>query len=229
MAKIGIICALEREIDLFVENFNACKTENPQIYHGSFLGHDIYLSLCGVGKVNAAISAQRLIDGVSPDFVINSGIAGGISHRLKTGDVAVSSVVTYHDIVHKELFEHYPPYTVEFKADSGLIALAENACESLCAEADECFSYETGVVVSGDVFVDNSSYREKLKNEYNAICTEMEGAAIGHAALINNVPFVVIRAISDNADDNAQITYKQLCDIASGRAYSIVRKMISML
>ena len=105
MAKFGIIAALNCEIEKYIADFSAPLMDNGLVYHGTFAGHDMYLTLCGVGKVNAAICTQRLIDMVSPDVVINSGVAGGVSEKLHICDLAISDTLTYHDF--------HPTYVLE--------------------------------------------------------------------------------------------------------------------
>ena len=226
MAKIGIICALDCEIDMFIKDFSASATENKYIFKGTFAGHDVFLTLCGIGKVNAAVCTQRLIDFASPDFIINSGVAGGVSDHLNICDVAISKVFTYHDFSPIDVLEKYAPGCSVFKADDRLVALAENACKSM-NETDEKFVFESGMIVSGDMFVEDEAYNQMLKIKFDALCTEMEGAAVAHTAVLNTIPFLVLRAISDNADGNADMTFEQMCAIAAVRACKIVKEIIS--
>lgn len=225
MAKIGIICALDCEIDMFIKDFSASVTENKYIYKGTFAGHDVFLTLCGVGKVNAAVCTQRLIDFACPDIIINSGVAGGVSDNLNICDVAISEVLTYHDFSPIDVLEKYAPGCSVFKADKKLVELAENACK-LMNKTNEEFAYETGMIVSGDMFVEDEEYNQMLKAKFNALCTEMEGAAIAHTAILSNIPFLVLRAISDNADGNADMTFEQMCAVAAVRACKIVKEII---
>ena len=226
MAKIGIVAAMECEIEMFIEDFKAKQTENKFILKGEYCGHEIYLTLCGIGKVNAAVCAQRLMDYVPLDAIINSGVAGGTSENLSVCDLVISNTLTYHDFVPLSLLDNYSPGTSVFTADKKLIELAKNAAEMLICTG-ESFKYEVGTVVSGDMFVEDKKYCVMLREKFGALCTEMEGAAIAHAAILNEVPFVVIRALSDNADGEADMTFKQMCTIAAKRASYIVKNMIS--
>ncbi len=225
MAKIGIICALDCEIEMFIGDFDAKLTENKYIYKGNYCEHEIYLTLCGVGKVNAAVCAQRLFDYTELDGIINSGVAGGVSENLNVCDLAISSELTYHDFSPIDVLDKYSPGCSVFKADKKLIELAENAAEKLISTGEQ-FIHETGMIVSGDMFVEDEAYNRSLKERFNAICTEMEGAAVAHAAILSDVPFVVIRAISDNADGEANMSFEQMCGIAAKRASYIVKEMI---
>lgn len=226
MAKIGIIAALDCEIKLFIEKFGAKLTENKYIYKGEYCGHEVFLTLCGVGKVNAAVCTQRLIDFASPDAVINSGVAGGVSETLGVCDLAISNALTYHDFYPIDVLDKYAPGTSVFKADEMLVSLAENAADKLIASGEK-FVHQTGMIVSGDIFVENREYKNGLREKYNAVCTEMEGAAIAHTAILNDTPFVVIRAISDNADESADMSFEQMSAVAAVRASYIVCEMLA--
>ena len=226
MAKIGIIAALDCEIEMFINDFNAAVTANKYIYKGEYCGHEIYMTLCGIGKVNAAVCTQRLFDYAGVDAIINSGVAGGVSDKLTICDLAISDKLTYHDFSPIDVLDKYAPGCSVFKADKKLVNLAENAAERLI-NLGEKFVHETGMIVSGDMFVEDETYNKMLKENYNAVCTEMEGAAVAHAAILNEVPFVVIRAISDNADGEANMSFEQMCAIAAKRACYIVKEMIA--
>lgn len=225
MAKIGIICALDCEIEMFIRDFDAKLTDNKYIYKGLYCGHEIYLTLCGVGKVNAAVCSQRLFDYVKLDGIINSGVAGGVSERLNVCDLAISSELTYHDFSPIDVLDKYSPGCSVFKADGKLVKLAENAAEKLVSTGEQ-FVCQSGMIVSGDMFVEDAVYKKGLKERFNAVCTEMEGAAVAHAAILNDIPFVVIRAISDNADGEANMSFEQMCGVAAKRASYIVKEMI---
>ena len=226
MANIGIIAALDCELEMFISDFNAKVTENKHIYKGSYCGHDVYLTLCGVGKVNAAVCTQRLIDYAKLDAIINSGVAGGVSDKLTICDLAISDSLTYHDFYPIDVLEKYAPGCSVFVADKKLLSLAEDAANKLISSGEN-FNCQTGMIVSGDMFVENEEYNKMLKEKYNAVCTEMEGAAVAHAALLSGVPFIVIRAISDNADEKADISFEQMCSISAKRACRIVKEMIA--
>lgn len=226
MAKIGIIAALDCEIELFIRDFKAAPlVENGQIFHGSYAGHEIYLTLCGVGKVNAAICTQRLVDMAHVDVIINSGVAGGVSPALNICDLAISDTLTYHDFYPLDVLEKYSPGCSVFCADDKLVRLAVSAAEELRKTGAD-FHFEVGRIVSGDRFVEDRTYKKMLLDTYRALCTEMEGAAVAHAAIVNQIPFVVIRAVSDNADEGADMSFESMAAVAARRAGFIVKKMI---
>ena len=223
--KIGIIGALDCEITEFCRNFGAVETKYKGIYEGVCDGKSIYICLAGVGKVNAAVAAQRLFDLFSVDAVINSGVAGGVSRTLGICDIAISETLTYHDFTPIDVLDKYEPHCSVFKADGKMISLAEKACEFI-GEKEENFKYATGMIVSGDMFVEDSAYVKHLSDKYSALCTEMEGAAIAHVCVLNDKPFVVIRALSDNADENADMSFEQMAAIAAKRACVVAEYII---
>lgn len=224
--KIGIIAALDCEMAEFCRDFGAVESKYYGIFEGKCENHDVYICLAGVGKVNAAANTQRLIDLFSVDYVINSGVAGCTCRHLGVCDVVISSTLTYHDFYPIDVLDKYAPGTSVFKADEKLVSLADEACGKI---ADEKFKFDTGMIVTGDIFVEDSSVVERLRNEYNAFCTEMEGAAVAHVCVLNKVPFVVIRAMSDNADESANMSFDEMSAIAAKRASFVSSYIISNL
>lgn len=227
MAKIGIIAALDCEITKYIADFSATLMENGFIYHGTFSGHDIYLTLCGVGKVNAAICTQRLIDFAAPDIIINSGVAGGVSDKLHICDLAISDSLTYHDFHPTYVLEKYTPHCSVFPADPKLIELAVRAANEYRRNVPD-FRYLVGKIISGDEYVEDNQKTLAFREKYNALCTEMEGAAVAHTAYANGIPFIVMRTISDNADENADMSFNEMSVIAADRVSFIVKEMIRL-
>ncbi len=226
--KIGIIGALDCEVEEFCRDFKASETKVKGIYQGEYNGHTVYISLVGVGKVNAAANAQRLIDIFGVECVINSGVAGCTTKKLGICDVAISDKLTYHDFYPIDCLEKYSPYTSEFKADEKLVKLCENACKKL-TENEENFKYAVGMIVTGDQFVEDSNVVKRLGEKYNSLCTEMEGAAVAHVCTLNEVPFVVIRAMSDNADEKADMSFQEMASVAAKHACFVAKDMIENL
>lgn len=213
--KIGIIAALDCEMVEFCRDFCAVQSEYFGIFKGKCGGHDVYISLAGVGKVNAAANTQRLIDLFGVDYVINSGVAGCTCKSLGVCDIVISDKLTYHDFTPIDVLDKYAPYSSVFKADERLISLAKDACTKI---EDENFRFDTGMIVTGDQFIEDSNIVARLREDYNAYCTEMEGAAVAHVCVLNKVPFVVIRAMSDNADEGADMSFEEMAAIAAKRA-----------
>ena len=222
--KIGIIAALDCEMEEFCRDFGAVESRCFGIYQGKCENHDVYICLAGVGKVNAAANTQRLIDLFDVDYVINSGVAGCVTSELGVCDIAISSELTYHDFYPIDVLDKYAPGTSVFHADEKLCALAQKACGKI---NDDGFRFGTGMIVTGDMFVEDSNVVSRLRNDFNALCTEMEGAAVAHVCVLNKVPFVVIRAMSDNADESADISFNEMAAIAAKRASFVSSYIIS--
>jgi adenosylhomocysteine nucleosidase len=207
--KFGIIGAMEVEVDLLKKSL--LDTEHVTLggldfFSGAFADTPAVVVRSGIGKVNAALCAQLLIRDFGVTHIINTGIAGAISSDLRPLDLVLSTDVVYHDV---DLTGFgYPPLTLPgmptaFVADAGLINDAEKAAASL-GSAHKTFR---GRIASGDVFVASGVARKKIKTIANPLCVEMEGAAIAHAAMLYQTPFVIIRCISDMADDAGLHTY----------------------
>lgn len=225
MAKIGIIGAMNSEVITYCENFGAEKTRIEGIYLANVSGHEVYICESGIGKVNAAISAQRLIDIFDVRYLINSGVAGCLTKELSTCDAVIAKELTYHDFTPLDILDRNSPFASRFKADEKLIDIAVKACDELIKNG-ETFKYIVGNVVSGDCFVNDGNKAKQLREDFGAFCTEMEGAAIAHVAVVNKIPFAVIRTASDFADENADISFEEVEKTAARRASYIVTKML---
>ena len=232
MKKIGLIGAMNSEITAFCRDFGAVETKVKGIFCGSFNNYEIYICESGVGKVNAAIASQRLVDIFGVECIINSGVAGGVSDKLSKLDIVISERLCYHDFDPLELLDKYPPNSKYFFASEELVNKAETACkrlnEKLAQEGKDGFCAHRGTVVSGDCFVSSSEKAKQLRDDFDALCTEMEGAAIAHTALVNAIPFVIIRAISDFADEDAENSFDSFENVAADRAAFMVKEMLSI-
>lgn len=203
---IGIIGAMQLEIEEILnklEDTSERITANNKYYLGKLHNVDVVITSCGVGKVNAASCTQVLISEYKVDYVINTGIAGSMDDKVKIGDVVISSDVVHHDVRPNQLIRFYP-YEEIFKSDEGLIEIAVNAVDEY-----DLVGYHVGRIVSGEAFIESSSQKNKIKEVFKPLCVEMEGSAIGHVAYANDIPFLIIRSISDNADDEATINYNE--------------------
>lgn len=220
MARFGIVSAMPVELEGFIKEFNA-KTLDVKgfykVYEGKIGTNEVYMACSGIGKVNAAVCTQKLIDTYKADYIINMGIAGGISHDLKTLDVVIGKEVFYHDYNPANLLDKYFPFTSKFKCDEKLMEAAKKVCEKLPMVKN----YYEGDIASGDCFVEASETKDYIK-KLGGICCEMEGAAIGHAAHISGVPFIIIRTISDLADENAKVSYEDFERKAAEQSNRIV-------
>lgn len=210
MSKIGIIGAMDLEIETLKNKMNIENTitkANMNFFEGTLNGTKIVLVKCGIGKVNAGICAQILVDNFEVTHIINTGVAGSLDAKIDIGDIVISTAATYHDmdvtIFGYKLGEVPQLGTTEFVADEALVELAKNTCETV----NPTIHVFKGRVVSGDQFICSEDAKNVIVNNFIALCTEMEGAAIAHGAFLNKIPFVVIRAISDKADNSAEMDY----------------------
>ena len=210
MKKMGIIGAMEIEVaqlktDMSVER--EIRKAGMDFCEGILHGRSVVIVRSGIGKVNAAVCAQILIDEFQVDTVINTGIAGSLDARINIGDIVISTDVVHHDM--DAVNFGYEPGQIpqmdvfSFEADKDIADLAEKVCHEVNPEIDVF----RGRVVSGDQFIADKAVKERISGLFHGLCTEMEGAAIAQVAYLNNVPFVIIRAISDKADDSASVDY----------------------
>lgn len=201
LSVIGIIGAMPLEISLLKENLkivNEIEYAGFKFYICNRENIKIILTSCSIGKVNAASCTQILIDKFNVTHIINTGIAGSLNESVKICDIVISKTVTHHD-VRKSQMKKFFPFKEEFESDKFLIEMAIKAYKNIESINFNC---HIGKIVSGEAFISDCNLRDIIIKEYSPHCVEMEGAAIGHVAHINNIPFLIIRSISDNADDN---------------------------
>ncbi|MDD6612033.1 MAG: 5'-methylthioadenosine/adenosylhomocysteine nucleosidase [Clostridiales bacterium] len=224
--KWGILGALDAEVDLIRREMTVSR-ETPLFgttyYEGTVHGQDIILVCCGVGKVNAAICAAAAVERFGADCIVNVGIAGAMGHGLNILDVVISREVGFHD--QDAVMLNYYPKRAFFPADERLAALCERACAAIPEMEGR---YRLGRIVSGDVFVNDAAVKQSIRDRYEPDCVEMEGAAIGHAAFMYEKPYLVIRTMSDAADDNADETYDDFIGEAARTSATIILKMLDL-
>ena len=225
MKTIGIIGAMPSElvdIRLGLPDSEIQKKAGFDYYINQ-VGDTRIVHVCsGIAKVNAAVCTQALIDNFAPDAVINAGIAGGMNNDIHVCDVVVSSEVLPHDL-DLHFLKDYPPYCGIYTADQALIDLAVKTCGSF-----EVRSF-VGRIVSGEAFVTDSAVKAEIQQRLTPYAIDMESAAVGQCAYRNRVPFVSIRCISDNADDEGAMSFDQFEKIAAKRVADIVLRMIESL
>lgn len=228
MNKIGIIGAMDEEVNQLKElmsDVKITKKAGMDFYEGNLYEKNIIIVRSGIGKVNAAICTQILIDLYDVEGVINTGIAGSLKNEINIGDVVLSTDVLYHDVDATNFgyeFGVIPRMeTSIFVADKYLLEKAKEASML----ANENVGVFVGRVVSGDQFVGDKKKKGWIQDKFSGFCTEMEGAAIGHTAYLNQIPFLIIRAISDKADDSAQMEY----DVFEAKAIDHTVKLMKAL
>lgn len=229
MIKIGIIGAMDEEVDILKEIMDIQETVQKgglKFYIGRLENKDVVLVRCGIGKVNAALCTQILLSEFNVNSVVNTGVAGALHSDLGVYDIVISSDAMYHDfdttVFGNKIGEIPRMDTSIFKADEKLI----NAAYESTKEEVRSHKVVKGRVVTGDIFISSKELKDKLVNELGAYCGEMEGAAIAHVCHVNEVPFVVIRAMSDKADGSADVTYEEFVQEAAHNSKDIVLSML---
>ena len=230
MLKLGIIGAMDVEIktiiDAMQDKVETCYA-GMDFCEGNLNGLPVVVSRCGVGKVHAAMCVQVLCDKFAVTHIVNTGIAGSLCAELDIGDLVISQSAMYHD------FDccgfgypkgKVPGLPVLFDADDVLLKYAFNAAEQIHSG-----HVRLGRVASGDQFVCDKAHKDQIVSDTEALCTEMEGAAIAQAAFVNQKPFVIIRAISDKADNSAQMDYPSFEAIAASRCAAVTITLAKLL
>lgn len=227
---IGIIGAMALETDAIIaemKNKEETLISGIRFVKGEWQGSEVVVATCGVGKVFAALCAQTMILKYQPDKIINTGVAGGLSKGLHILDVAIAEGVVQHDMDTSPLGD--PPGLlsgidqVALPADKKMAAAMERAAEALS------FHTERGIIASGDQFIAEDAQRDRIRSLFGAICCEMEGGSIGHVCYVNEVPFAVLRAISDGDEGDATMDYPTFAKKAAARSVEILKKAISTL
>lgn len=223
--KLGIIGAMKIEVDALKENMKGTVTTQcagMEFCEGTLEGLPAVVVQCGVGKVNAAMCAQVLCTAYQVTHIVNTGIAGSLCNDLDIGDLVVSQDAMYHDFTCSVF--GYPDGQVP-----GMDVIAFPANEELIQKAVRAGKTvnpghtKLGRVASGDQFVCEKLQKDNIIALTGALCTEMEGAAIAQTAYRNAVPFVIVRAISDKADNSAEMDYPVFERIAAERCGNVVQ------
>ena len=224
---IGIIGAMRCEVDALIESMqdvSVAEISSVKFYRGIIGGAEVVVAEAGVGKVNAAVTAQTMILKYNTDHIINIGVAGGLNKNLVIGDIVVAEKCAEHDMDTTPLGDA-PGYItgldrVYTECDRSLVELI---CE--CAEELKIHTI-VGTVVSGDQFISRDDQRKKLTEVFGGDAAEMEGAAIGHVCAMNNVSFVILRAISDGADSDSHMDFPKFCRMAAYNSSRIVKNLL---
>ena len=232
MKTIGIIGAMEVEVAILkekMEDVRIIKKASMDFYEGILAGKKVVVVRSGIGKVNAGICAQILADVFSVDAIINTGIAGSLNKNINIGDIVLSTDVVQHVMdatgfgYRKGQIPQMPVFF--FNADDNLRRLAAEVCK----EVNPDIQVFEGRIASGDQFVCDQDVKNRIVSEFSAYATEMEGAAIGQAAYLNEIPFLVVRAISDKADGSAQMDYSEFEKKAIEHSVKLTLNMLARL
>ena len=230
-STIGLIGAMDEEIKLLLagmEESEEITKAGIRFVRGLFHGKSVVVCKSGVGKVNAAMTTQILIDQFGASKVLFTGVAGALHPDLDIGDIVISTECIQHDMDVSALgyARGIIPYQEisTFTADEQLVALAGEACREISIG-----KYLLGRVLSGDQFIANRDTVALLHNEMGGVCVEMEGAAVAQVCFMNNIAFVIIRSMSDKADGSAHMNYAEFTRASSQRSHAILEHMISQL
>ena len=231
MIKLGIIGAMEQEVETLLTEMTettSATVAGSTFYEGKLSGLDVVVVQCGIGKVNAALCVQILCTKYGITHAVNTGIAGSLCAELDIGDLVVSADAMYHDF---DCVHFGYPYgkvpgmdVVSFPADETMVKLAQAAAEQVHPD-----HVTVGRVASGDQFVADQQVKDRIIFNTGALCTEMEGAAIAQTAYRNKIPFVILRAISDKADNSAEMDYPTFEKQAAHRCAAVTMKLAAAL
>ncbi|RIW37625.1 5'-methylthioadenosine/S-adenosylhomocysteine nucleosidase [Bacillus salacetis] len=229
--RIAIIGAMEEEVRLLRENIENVSEEvigGSQYTSGVMHGVEVVLLRSGIGKVNAAMSTAVLLERFKPDCVINTGSAGGFDAELNVGDVVISTDVRHHDVDVTAFGYEYgqvPQLPAAFAADE---RLKEIAAESAKETSD--VKIVSGLIATGDSFMNDPARVEAIRGKFeNLQAVEMEAAAIAQVAHQFQVPFVIIRSLSDIAGKESHVSFDQYLETAAVNSANLVMKMVSKL
>ena len=225
MNTIAIIGAMPSELVDIRRILGDAEVKNISgfdFYINNYGNKKIINACCGIAKVNAAVCTQVMIDNFRPDCVINAGIAGGMDAKIKVCDIVVSNEVLPHDL-DLHFLKDYPPYCGIFNADEKLMETAEKICEKNGVKSFR------GRIVSGEAFITNTEVKNAIKKNFDPYAVDMESAAVGHCCYLNKMPFVSVRCISDNADDEGAMSFDEFEKIAAKRVAEIVLEMTQSL
>jgi adenosylhomocysteine nucleosidase len=239
--RVGIMSAMDVELEKIQKSMQVVKTDTVAqriFYVGEIEGKDCVGVNAGIGKVNAALTAEILILMYGVDAIIFSGVSGGIDPELNIGDIVISKRVIHHDLG-KITPGGFVPWDIDgYQADRRLVDIAEDAAydvefDPLPQEFGKEERYvpqvTIGCVVTGDQFIASEEKRRWIEEIFQADCVEMEGAAVAQVCVIQNVPFVLIRCLSDLANEDADIDFEEFVKYAADNSSKIVKEMISRL
>lgn len=219
MKYVGIIAAMHEEVEAIqklMNNISVKEIYELQFIQGKINEKNVVLVKCGVGKVNAARTTQILLNNFDIEYVINVGTAGSLNENIEIGDVVIGEKLVQHDFDITN-FGHEKGYITDlgkfFYSDKVLIEKAKEAINQMNSN----FNVFVGTITTGDIFVQDIQVKDRIKAEFNADCAEMEGAAIAQVCTLDNVPFIVIRSISDKPNGKNTIDFEKYLELACER------------
>lgn len=227
---IGIIGAMEEEVQALKDDMEVdelISQASMDFYKGRLCGKEVVIVRSGIGKVNAGICAQILVDRFGVDMLINTGIAGSLDAKIGIGDMVISTDALHHDMdatIFGDPAGQVPRMdTLSFPADEALVEAAKAANEA----ANPDIHTFTGRIASGDQFISSKEMKERIVETFHPLCVEMEGAGIAQAAYLNKVSYVIIRAISDKADNSATMDYPAFERQAISHSVRLMKRLLT--
>ncbi len=232
MRTTGIIGAMELEVETLISSLTEKEElsfSKRKFYKGKLNGKNVVIARCGVGKVNAALTVQMMVDKFNITDIINTGVAGSLNEKIDIGDIVLATGAVYHDMEAVAFgYERgqVPQMDIfEFPTAKELVDLAEKAC----LKVNPDIKVYKGRIASGDQFIADKETKNTIKNYFSPLCVEMEGAAMAHAAYVNGINCLIIRAISDKADDSAEMDYPTFEKEAAIHSARMVMEMMNNL
>lgn len=231
MERIGIIGAMDIEVEELINSMTDVKKETISkidYYEGRLQGKNAVVAKCGVGKVHAAVCAQTMMLKYAPSAIINTGVAGSLSPELDIGDIVISDGVVQHDF---DLSSFGKPVGMISGIDLIKIPCNDELVSRLVKAAKilDDTNVVVGTVASGDQFIESKEKKDCIVNNFNALCTEMEGASIGHVCYINDVDFCIVRAMSDRADGTANMDFDSFVGLAVAKSIKLINNFLKEL
>ncbi len=230
MMELGIIAAMEKEATPLIKQMTDTVQETVSgitFTRGTLKGHTAVVAVCGIGKVFAALCAESMILRYQPQKIINTGVAGGLVPGLPVGGLAIADRVVQHDLDTSALGD---PVGFISGLDTVYLPCDPELVRNLTAAAGEMqVPVQVGAIASGDRFVSLSEDKRRLAGQFDAIACEMEGAAVGQVCFVNQVPFAVVRAVSDSVDGQAEMEYPVFAEMAAKQSVALICRMAEML
>lgn len=227
---LGFICALDVEVEgikKMMDDFKEQTVARIAYTKGVIGGVEVVCCECGIGKVNAAMSTQLMIDLYHPDVIINSGIAGSLSRGIRIGDIVISDDCVQHDMDGTEMGDR--PGEIQFNDEKRIFFPADKATADRLEQACSVLS-DTGIhrgrIASGDIFITAHDRRQGIADMFSALACEMEGAAVGHVCYRNGVPYAILRCISDDFNGNEYIDFMRFRAIAAEKSIKVIAEFI---
>lgn len=230
---IGIICALSIEVEeltKLLENKQENTYAKMKYISGTINGKEVVMTECGIGKVNAAMSTQVMIDRYNPDVIINSGIAGSVSKELKIGDIVISKDCVQHDFDGTQMGD--PKGLIQYNDETRIdIPVSVDVAQKLfeaCKDIENT-NVKLARIATGDIFVADKAMRQSVADEFDAVACEMEGGAVAQVCYRNEVPCAVLRCISDDFDENDFMDFMEFRFLAADKSMTAIKNFLQLV